>query len=399
MTDAEVISVDYPRAGAIVGGLHVRRDVPHTASISASLTDYEELPGVRVVSMGGWNADPYKTFYDRRDIERAKNLAEQISRSGEISPLIVVVRGDGEPYILEGVHRLVALHLLGVAEFPAVVVVDTEVEPAVSGAARSNPPEWARQPGQPLTLFHGTPSTNLESIEARGLVPGRSGPWHWRREYERIVRDEERIFGVELLAHVPRFVVQDVWLNRVRTTKDLIYFGTNAKISIRNGLAGLEAEWALRDNLRGLAGSLRWGYSAEDWQREKWRTIPALRSGVPPHWTVQDEILWRREGHLALTVWDVPIHILGMSVAKHQLEIYRRRVAEGRRGDGRFGAEVKTTKAIPPKYFMFTVHLDQPKGRNVEFDNWRDWITGITPGPGFVEGHPALSLDPEVVGA
>lgn len=64
-------------------------------------------------------------FYAADDWKRSKDLAKEIEANGWIDPLIVAVEKN-EPYILEGVHRFVALHLLGLKSFPALIVVSEE---------------------------------------------------------------------------------------------------------------------------------------------------------------------------------------------------------------------------------------------------------------------------------
>src|SRR5690606_33290623 len=49
---------------------------------------------------------------------RARDLAERIRESGEISPILV--DDDGE--VLEGQHRLEAMTILGATQIPAVVL-------------------------------------------------------------------------------------------------------------------------------------------------------------------------------------------------------------------------------------------------------------------------------------
>ena len=112
---------NYPLASNIVDGREVLDKVPNVGSISASLTDYEILRGIREVSMNLF--DVSNIFYNVNDYKRSKELSEKIRCSGEISPLIVVVDRDG-PYILEGVHRLVALNYLNAKSFPALVVIN-----------------------------------------------------------------------------------------------------------------------------------------------------------------------------------------------------------------------------------------------------------------------------------
>ncbi len=110
----------YPLAGDEVSGLRVGDDVPNTDSISASLTDYKVLPGIREIPMEGWDPGrPYSVSGNRR-VER---LIDEIKTNGWIAPLIVVVERE-DIYILEGIHRLHALHALGVKSFPALVVLD-----------------------------------------------------------------------------------------------------------------------------------------------------------------------------------------------------------------------------------------------------------------------------------
>ena len=110
-------------AGQDVGGLRVREDVPNTDSIAATYDNYEVLDGIRQISMEGWF--PEDTFIAKDDIDKSRVLAEEIEKSGEISPLIVGIE-NGKPYIVEGNHRLAALGVLGVDSFPAMVVVDKD---------------------------------------------------------------------------------------------------------------------------------------------------------------------------------------------------------------------------------------------------------------------------------
>lgn len=112
---------EYPLAGKTIDGLEVTKDIPNQSSIAATYTDYEILDGIREVSMADWN--PQSHYYAKRDLERCKELAHEIRDNSWIDPLIVAIE-DGEPYVLEGGHRLVALHYLGVKSFPAMIVID-----------------------------------------------------------------------------------------------------------------------------------------------------------------------------------------------------------------------------------------------------------------------------------
>lgn len=98
--------------------------VPNTESISASLYEWEELPGIRNVSMSDFGG-PKSVFYAADDFRKSEKLSEEIRTSGYVSPLIIVVDQEG-PYILEGAHRYVALHKLDYTSFPALVILDTE---------------------------------------------------------------------------------------------------------------------------------------------------------------------------------------------------------------------------------------------------------------------------------
>ena len=125
-TSRSTVEQLYPRAGAVVDGRAVRQGpVPNTNSIAASVDDYVVLPGIRVVPTEGLALEPRQNFYAKNDFDHTEKLADQIRQSREISPLIVVVDHEG-PYILEGIHRACALHLLGAKAFPALVVLDLE---------------------------------------------------------------------------------------------------------------------------------------------------------------------------------------------------------------------------------------------------------------------------------
>lgn len=114
----------YPLAGPSVDGLEVLDEVPNTSSIGSSLSDYTVLRGIRAVPLSTFEIGP-KFFYATNDFKRSEALARGVEVSGALKPLIVVVDSKG-PYILEGTHRLYALHLLGKTAFPALVVVDHE---------------------------------------------------------------------------------------------------------------------------------------------------------------------------------------------------------------------------------------------------------------------------------
>lgn len=117
----ESVGARYQQAGDYVDGLLVRDHVPNLDSIDGYFADSETLPGIRVVPMSDLG-NPRSVFYAADDFERAEHLADAISRSGEINPLIIGVDEKG-PFIIEGAHRFVALWHLKAKEFPAVVVV------------------------------------------------------------------------------------------------------------------------------------------------------------------------------------------------------------------------------------------------------------------------------------
>lgn len=118
-----VASTEYPKAGGSVDGLRVGSEVKNQSSISSTLSDYTILNGIRKVPMADFEVtSPQRLFYAKNDIDRVEHLAEQIRQSKRIDPLIVVIDEKG-PYVLEGGHRLAALHVLGVKHLPALVVL------------------------------------------------------------------------------------------------------------------------------------------------------------------------------------------------------------------------------------------------------------------------------------
>jgi hypothetical protein len=123
---------EYPDVqGRMVDGLYGLGDTPNQDSIAATLDDYKILKGIKEVPLSDFESAPKDLFYAADDIKRTKALAEQIEQSGEVKPLIVVTKKGEKPYILEGAHRLGALHILGKKSFPAMVVEDLSAdEPA-----------------------------------------------------------------------------------------------------------------------------------------------------------------------------------------------------------------------------------------------------------------------------
>jgi SPP1 gp7 family putative phage head morphogenesis protein len=117
----------FPVAGATVDGREVTDEIDNMSSISASLTDYEILDGVREVKISDFEDNGKPSFYSTTEEERVKELAAEIKDSNTISPLIVVYDGDKRgPYVLEGGHRFDALKMLKAKSLPALVVIDTE---------------------------------------------------------------------------------------------------------------------------------------------------------------------------------------------------------------------------------------------------------------------------------
>ena len=115
-----------PKAADTVGGLTVGKTVPNTSSIPATLTNYEELPGIREISfdeLPSRGRDDYATTDDRAKVDK---LVGEIRASGEIAPMIVVQEANNDAYVLEGGHRHAALKELGVTSFPALVVRDLD---------------------------------------------------------------------------------------------------------------------------------------------------------------------------------------------------------------------------------------------------------------------------------
>ena len=102
-----------------VSGLKIKDKIPNQNSISATFgNDYKVLPGVREIPMSEFGKPDLPT-------DRVRKLADEITRSGEINPLIVAIGKDQLPYILEGGHRFDALSFLNKKSMPAKVVLDT----------------------------------------------------------------------------------------------------------------------------------------------------------------------------------------------------------------------------------------------------------------------------------
>lgn len=116
---------EYPDVtGGKVDGLRALGDTPNQDSIASTLDEYRILKGIKEVPLSDFNSSPSDLFYAADDMRRTRDLAEAIKTSGEVKPLIVVIKKGEEPYILEGAHRLGALHILGKKSFPAMVVED-----------------------------------------------------------------------------------------------------------------------------------------------------------------------------------------------------------------------------------------------------------------------------------
>jgi hypothetical protein len=111
-------------AGDIVNGMMVRKDIPNTSSIGASLTDYS-THGLQEVPMSAFDVVGKPRYRNAQEEKRTKELARQIQQNKELNPLIVVKDAEGH-YILEGGHRFDALRELDINSFPALMVHDLE---------------------------------------------------------------------------------------------------------------------------------------------------------------------------------------------------------------------------------------------------------------------------------
>jgi len=115
----------YPVAYSYMDNLEIKDDIPNTRSISASLTNYKVLDGIRLIPASEFETDVRELFYAASDIDKVYTIADQIKDNGWIKPLIAVYEKDGV-YILEGGHRLPALVIAGYDKIPALVVIDMD---------------------------------------------------------------------------------------------------------------------------------------------------------------------------------------------------------------------------------------------------------------------------------
>jgi SPP1 gp7 family putative phage head morphogenesis protein len=119
------LEAKYPKAGKVVDGMEVTKDIPNETSIESSLDDYEVLSGVREVQMSDFDPDYKVNPYSTSESQRLDALTNEIERNQKIAPLIIVQDNEKYPYVLEGGHRFDALKKLGKKSFPAKVVIDT----------------------------------------------------------------------------------------------------------------------------------------------------------------------------------------------------------------------------------------------------------------------------------
>ena len=88
-------------------------------SIYGWFNDQEILQGVRKFDISDWAKERMVTADGNKKV---RQLVTEIGQTKEINPLIIAIEANGEPHILEGVHRLHALQELGVTEIPALIV-------------------------------------------------------------------------------------------------------------------------------------------------------------------------------------------------------------------------------------------------------------------------------------
>ena len=108
------------------GSIDVGSDVRNMSSISASLDNYEIVDGLQMLPINAFQITKAKDlFYAKDDIDRVRQLSDQIEANKRIDPLIVVQDAEGY-YVLEGGHRLGALDAIGAENVPAIIVKDLD---------------------------------------------------------------------------------------------------------------------------------------------------------------------------------------------------------------------------------------------------------------------------------
>jgi hypothetical protein len=168
----EEINAKYPTVSGYSDGRVVRKKIPNTASIEASLNEWEVVPGVRDIPMSEFSLTGEGS-------ERIDQLAEQIKESGEINPLIVVMDKEGL-YILEGATRAEALYKLGAKSFPAKLVIDTESIAEGQSAKPQTP--IAEDMGAVLIDAHEMAAAKVNSLQGftdteREIMSGKLEDW------------------------------------------------------------------------------------------------------------------------------------------------------------------------------------------------------------------------------
>ena len=151
--------------GDKVDGRVVRKHVPNTDSIAASLDDYTSL-GVREIPVALFDASYVDSITPKTVDNRTTALVDQIAESQELNPLIVAVDSKGA-YIIEGGHRFDALILSGARSFPALLVIDNTAPPAqVASFSPVRTNLGALSPAQTAAANNvlGTPKTFMERL-------------------------------------------------------------------------------------------------------------------------------------------------------------------------------------------------------------------------------------------
>lgn len=145
--------------------LKTSKNIPNRESISATLDDPEEM-GVQEFSTKEFAGGARDVFANAKDVQRSRELAEEIRKSGVIDPLIVALDESGEPTILEGAHRLGALAELGVEKFPALVVRERHQDEATEEATTAKPVE-PKKPAEDQADMLPAPTTGEQVRKAK----------------------------------------------------------------------------------------------------------------------------------------------------------------------------------------------------------------------------------------
>lgn len=227
---------------------------------------------------------------------------------------------------------------------------------------RRNPRLGLRtKPDDTVLLWHGTLSTNLPSIIRYGLKPGRRTEAEIQKLWRELLISEginETSF-YSPYRHHKGAIEPPLLIFRERWASQPIFFSLHPGYAYANATGGIEIEVDLRR-----------------WIRDEIKRPKGKRRWSGPDWPIFVEVLNRRNAHIVLTGWELPISFFDREDSNKLQKFIRWWSSE----EPKWEQETfSTNRRVSADYLRCIAHMKVPHAgpwRELDWESVIDYIEG-----------------------